>query len=323
MGNRFVIIGAGRIARRHAVQIRQVGELVAVADPDARKRADFCREFPVPGFDDSLALLQQTDANVAVICSPNGLHPLHTRQALAQGLTVLCEKPFCLRAADAQALITFSRQAALPVYLVLSARYHQAVQAARQVIAEGKWGPLLSFQLNACWQRTAAYYRENDWHGTASLDGGILYTQFSHYIDALCWLVPGLQVVAVEKANFLHTGTIEGEDCGVALLKAAAGAIGALHWTVNATNKNQEISLQLVFEKATLQLGGPFMERIVWQENAPGAPVLPAVSQAPGSHHDLVYAELQKALAGEPHSLPQMEAGLPSVELIEAIYRAG
>ncbi len=323
MAIRFVIIGAGRIARRHADQIRRVGQLVAAADPDALTLNTFCNDYHVPGFADSETMLSAVPADVAVVCSPNGLHPLHTRQALARQLTVLCEKPFCLHVAEAQSLMVLAREAARPVYLVLSARYHATVKALQLMTAAGHWGKLLSFQWNACWQRTPGYYQRNSWHGDRMLDGGILYTQFSHYIDALCWLVPGLTVTAVEMQNVLHTGSIDGEDCGVALLASAAGAIGSLHWTVNASNRNQEIGLLLVFEQATIRLGGRFMETIEWQEVAAGAPALPALTAEPGSHHDLIYDELYKALEGAPHSLPEMEAGLPSIQLIEAIYRAG
>lgn len=323
MAIRFVIIGAGRIAHRHADQIRRAGTLVAAADPDSVTLAAFCNDYGARGFSDSDTMLSAVAADVAVICSPNGLHPLHTRQALARKLTVLCEKPFCLHTAEAQNLAVLAREAAKPVYLVLSARYHATVKAVQQTVAAGHWGKLLSFQWNACWQRTPGYYHRTSWHGNRLLDGGILYTQFSHYIDALCWLVPGLTVKAVETQNFLHAGSIDGEDGGVALLASAAGAIGSLHWTVNATNRNQEIGLLLVFEKATIRLGGQFMETIEWQEVAAGAPALPVLATEPGSHHDLIYDELYKALEGAPHSLPEMEAGLPSIQLIEAIYRAG
>ena len=46
----------------------------------------------------------------------------------------------------------------------------------------------MSIQLNCFWNRNPDYY-ENSWKGTLALDGGTLYTQFSHFIDLLYWMV--------------------------------------------------------------------------------------------------------------------------------------
>ena len=43
-------------------------------------------------------------------------------------------------------------------------------------------------QLNCYWNRDDRYYKPGGWHGTALLDGGTLFTQFSHFIDIMYWL---------------------------------------------------------------------------------------------------------------------------------------
>ena len=43
-------------------------------------------------------------------------------------------------------------------------------------------------QLNCYWNRDDRYYKPGNWHGTANLDGGTLFTQFSHFIDIMYWL---------------------------------------------------------------------------------------------------------------------------------------
>ncbi|GAO43888.1 Gfo/Idh/MocA family protein [Flavihumibacter petaseus] len=321
---RFVLIGAGRIARRHAEQIRRTGILVAVADPDSGILADFTQIFPVPGFADPSVMLEQATADIAVICSPNGLHFHHVRLALAKGLHVLCEKPFCLRSSEVAVLTELSRQSARQVFLVLSARFHPILQQILAKIRQGAWGRVLSFQLNACWNRPADYYRQSSWRGSRELDGGILYTQFSHYLDALCCFVPNLKPTAVSMKNELHQPWIQGEDSGIALLENTAGTIGSLHWTVNATNRNMEASLLLVLEKATLRLGGTHMQELDWleiEDNSTGISKTGLPGNTLPGHHAEVYDELLLALSGHSHRLPGPQDGLSSIELIEAIYR--
>jgi len=58
------------------------------------------------------------------------------------------------------------------------------------MITEGRLGRLHSFQVNAIWNRPPDYYLNSPWHGQKAKDGGILFTQFSHFID----LLPGSSV---------------------------------------------------------------------------------------------------------------------------------
>jgi len=72
------------------------------------------------------------------------------------------------------------------IFTVKQNRFNPPVAVVKKAIEEGRMGKIFSFQLTCFWNRPAAYY-QNSWHGTA-LDGGVLYTQFSHFIDLLFWL---------------------------------------------------------------------------------------------------------------------------------------
>ncbi|MBK9629298.1 MAG: hypothetical protein IPO56_16825 [Flavobacteriales bacterium] len=49
-------------------------------------------------------------------------------------------------------------------------------------------GDIYVVQVNCYWNRDERYYKKGGWKGTQSLDGGTLFTQFSHFIDILYWL---------------------------------------------------------------------------------------------------------------------------------------
>ncbi len=71
------------------------------------------------------------------------------------------------------------------------------------MIDEGKLGKIFNVQLNCFWNRNDYYYN-NNWRGTKALDGGILFTQFSHFIDLLYWMIGEVEEVKSFKNNFLH-----------------------------------------------------------------------------------------------------------------------
>ncbi|ULQ53838.1 Gfo/Idh/MocA family protein [Flavihumibacter fluvii] len=324
MRNRFVIIGCGRIAHRHISEVNRIGKLVGVCDPDQVKLAAFTQQYAVPGFTGVQEMLDNCPAEVAVICSPNYLHIQHIKDVLEHRLDALCEKPLCIFSDEAAGLEQLMASAGKRVFLVLSARFHPVIQWLRQQIQQGNLGRILSFQLNACWNRTPLYYEQSNWKGKELEDGGILYTQFSHYLDALLWCLGTLRPLAVKRTNTLHHLTIEGEDTGVALLQTGGDAVGTFHWTVNSTTKNMEISLLVIAEKGTLKIGGQYMDKLEYEVVLNTGTTNTLLDEktlvASGSHHDLIYDQLALAMDHQPHQLPGITEGLAAVQLIEAIY---
>jgi predicted dehydrogenase len=69
------------------------------------------------------------------------------------------------------------------------------------------------------------------------LDGGTLFTQFSHYIDALLWLWGDIKKVTGFRKNITHKGIIQSEDSGVVALEMENGILGGLNWSVNSFQK--------------------------------------------------------------------------------------
>ena len=67
-------------------------------------------------------------------------------------------------------------------------RYSPPSVWLKQVIDEKLLGDIYMVQLNCFWNRDARYYKPGNWHGDGKLDGGTLFTQFSHFIDIMYWL---------------------------------------------------------------------------------------------------------------------------------------
>jgi UDP-N-acetyl-2-amino-2-deoxyglucuronate dehydrogenase len=327
----FAIIGCGNIGKRHAEQIRSVGNLVAVCDIIKSRAEDLGKKFKVPAFSSIEELFTVTkDLDVVCICTPNGLHALHSILSLRAGYHVLCEKPMAIRSADCKAMIEEAEKAGKHLFIVKQNRFNPPVVAVKKIVDEKKLGKIYSIQLNCFWNRDAKYY-ENSWKGTKELDGGTLFTQFSHFIDLLYWMFGNVKKVKGFTKNCAHQNIIEFEDTGAIILEFESGIIGSVNYTVNSFQKNMEGSLTIFGENGTVKIGGQYLNELEYQQIKDHVIAnLPAGGKANDygfykgsmSNHDKVYQNLVDVIDNNAPIAAGSHDGLKTVEIIEKIYAA-
>jgi UDP-N-acetyl-2-amino-2-deoxyglucuronate dehydrogenase len=328
---KFAIVGCGKIARRHAIEAAKAGDIVAVCDTVREKADDLAARYNTMAYyrlDD--LLLHAGNIDVISICTPNGLHAEQSIRCLNAGIHVLCEKPMSITVTDAREMIAAAAKNNRKLYVVKQNRFNPPVSLAKKMIDEKMLGNIISFQLNCFWNRPVEYYT-NSWHGTSAMDGGILYTQFSHFIDMLYWFLGDLVSVSGYRTNRMHRDCIEFEDTGVALLEMAGNTIGTLNYSINSYAKNMEGSFALFGEKGTLKIGGQYLNELEYfsVENE-AIPILPngnpanqyGYYQGSMSNHDKVYEALVNALADPSYTLATAYETMKTVEIIERIYKA-
>lgn len=328
----FALAGCGRIGLRHAVQMQKYGVLKAVCDVDADKAAALATTSGATAYDSLDNLLEQEkNIDLVAICTPNGLHARHSIQALRAGVNVLCEKPMALSTQDCGEMIQQAERANRRLFIVKQNRLNPPVAAIKKLIEEGRLGRLYTVQLNCFWNRDQEYYSSSDWKGTLALDGGTLYTQFSHFIDLLYWLVGDIREVHALAGNFEHQNTIEFEDSGVVILKFHNGVLGTIHFTINAYQENMEGSLTLFGEKGTVKIGGQYLNTVDYQK-IQGYTIPDVAAGNPAndygkyrgsmSNHNLVYDNIVDVLRHNGSILTNCYEGLKTVEIIEKIYKS-
>lgn len=329
---RFAIIGCGAIAARHAIHIRNYGELVAVCDLQEEKALAFANQFQVPYYLTVEQLISsERTVDVVVICTPNGLHAAQSVQALRQGYHVLVEKPMALTAADCETMMQAAAAAGKQLFTVMQNRFNPPVQAVKKLLDAGSFGNLYSVQVTCFWNRDEHYYQSSSWRGTKAQDGGILFTQFSHFIDLLYWFFGEVDTIMSLTANMAHQTCSELEDVGAVIVKFKNGMIGSIHFSVNSFQSNKEGSLTISGEKGIVKIGGEYLNTIDYaafhDAVLPALPAGAAVNdygtyRGSMSNHDLVYQNLVATLQqGTPFYADTMD-GLKTVEIIEKIYQA-
>jgi predicted dehydrogenase len=328
---KFGIIGCGRIAQRHAEHINNNGVLIAVCDVVPEKADALAGKYNAKAYTTAEELLaNEKGIDVIAICSPNGLHAKHSIQALSAGFHVLCEKPMAINVNDCGEMIKAAERFNKRLFAIKQNRFNPPVAAVKDALEKGILGKIYSVQLSCFWNRNADYYA-NSWKGTKDLDGGTLYTQFSHFVDLLYWMAGDVKRAYALMANFAHIDTIEFEDTGVVALEFQNGALGTLNYTVNSYNKNMEGSLTIFAEKGTVKIGGQYLNELEYQsienfefKDLPKGNTANNYGNYVGSmsNHDKVYENLVEVLQkGMSISTSSFE-GLKTVEIIDKIYQS-
>ncbi len=328
----FCLVGCGHIGKRHATLITKFGTLTAVCDTDSNKIDEFSRTFNTKGFNSYTEMLNQmTTTNIVVICTPNYLHAPQSIEALNKGFHVLCEKPMALTTEDCLKMKEASNKSKKTLHIVKQNRFNPPVAYVKELLDENKLGSIYSITMNCLWNRNHAYYLGSNWRGNKKQDGGILYTQFSHFFDILIWFFGKTNCISAKGKNFFHFGITDFEDTIVALLNFESGAIASLHFSTNAFEQNMEGSITILGEKGTVSIGGKYLNKLVYHKvEGVGFPELGTGGDAndydyyKGSmnNHEKVYPYFMGKIGNEKTDFSDLNTSTETIKAIESVYKA-
>ena len=329
---RFAVVGCGHIGKRHAeMVVRDPGaELVALCDIRPKEELGI-EAYPVAFFSDMTSLLQSgLDIDVINICVPNGLHAELAIQAIESGHHVVIEKPMALQVQDAERVLQTSLKYQKEVFCVMQNRYSPPSVWIKQMIDSGRLGKIYLVQLNCFWNRDERYYKPGGWHGDACLDGGTLFTQFSHFIDSMYWLFGDIQHIQARFADFNHQQLTDFEDSGLVTFEFVNGGMGCLNYSTAVWNKNMESSMLIVAENGSVKICGQYMNELEYchikdYEMPELAPTNPGNDYGPykgsAQNHNFVIRNVVEVLqhTGAQNTTTALE-GLKIVDIIRRIY---
>lgn len=332
---RFAVIGCGHIGKRHAEMIhRETGaELVALCDIRPEKELGI-EAYSVP-FIQSLEELIGLGLEIDVIniCVPNGLHAGIARQAIETGHHVVIEKPMALTLADAESISQTSLLHHKQVFCVMQNRYSPPSVWIKRMVESGQLGTIYMVQLNCYWNRDERYYKPGGWHGNAVLDGGTLFTQFSHFIDILYWVFGDIHTIQSRFSDFNHQGLTDFEDSGIVTFNFVNGGMGSLSYSTSTWDKNMESSLLIVAENGSVKIGGQYMNEVTYchiknYEMPELTPTKPGNDYGPykgsAQNHDQVIRNVVDVLSGIPGECitTNVMEGMKVIDIIQRMYEA-
>ncbi|MGZ3920501.1 MAG: Gfo/Idh/MocA family protein, partial [Bacteroidia bacterium] len=261
---KFAVIGQGHIGKRHAEMIRRNPECELVAVCDVMGKEKLALENLQEKFYTSVDELLKSHPEVEVvnICTPNGLHCEHALKALDQNKHVVVEKPMALSKADCEKIIHNALHHHKTVFCVMQNRYSPPSVWLKEAAEKRILGDIYMVQLNCYWNRDDRYYKKGNWKGTEKLDGGTLFTQFSHWIDILYWVFGDITNIQAKFADFNHKELTAFEDSGFVSFDFANGGMGCINYSTAVWDKNLESSLTIIGSKGSVKVGGQYMDQI-------------------------------------------------------------
>lgn len=329
---KFAIVGCGHIGKRHAEMVvrNDEAELVALVDI-ASPEALNIGHFNVPFFNTVEEMLEAVpEVEVVNICTPNGLHASQSILALNARKHVVCEKPMGLTKANCEEVIFKALQVSRHVICVMQNRYSPPSVWLKDIIENKRLGKIYMVDINCYWNRDDRYYSKSNWKGSQKLDGGTLFTQFSHFIDIMYWLFGDIENIAGRFADFNHDGITDFEDSGIVNFDFVNGGVGSLNYSTSVWNQNLESSMTIIGEKGSVKVGGQYMNNVEYcHVQDYEMPELPEASPAndygaykgSAANHHFIIQNVIDTIKNRNVATTNALEGLKVVDIIERIYK--
>ncbi len=258
---KFAVLGCGRIGLNHIdfIVSNKEAELVAVID----KNIDTIKINNTNKFSSLSDFLNSNlEVDIINVATPNGFHAENSLTILNSGKHVIIEKPMALNKQDAEKIIKKSIDKNKKVFVVMQNRYSPVLNSLKNLIDNKNLGEIYFININCFWNRNEEYFSKHEWHGDLNYDGGVLYTQFSHFIDAIYWIFGDFININTFLKKFKKSENIEFEDTGNINFELNNGAICNFNFSIASFNKHFESSISILSQKGNIRIEGQYLDKV-------------------------------------------------------------
>jgi myo-inositol 2-dehydrogenase/D-chiro-inositol 1-dehydrogenase len=247
------IVGAGKMGRVHARSLAGLPDarLVAVADPAPGAAAELAGG-GARAYRDPAELLADPAVDAVVIATPAARHADLVVATAAAGRAVFCEKPMARSVAEADRAVEAATAAGVPLQVGFNRRFAADFRAARAAVEDGRVGtPHLLRSLT----------RDPGGFDPATMPPWSAFREtLIHDFDALRWLNPGAEAVAVYAAadalvrpDWKDRGLV---DTAVVTVRFDNGAIGTAETSFSAAY-GYDVRAEVLGPGGMVTAGGP------------------------------------------------------------------
>lgn len=204
---RIAIIGAGMIANSAHLpaigNLRKKGlaEVVGIADPRGEVAQETAARYEIPKwYADPQKMLNEVNADLVAVCTPNMYHKQWSIAALKAGANVMCEKPLTLTYEGAKEMFDTAKACGKILFPCQSRRWSPDMVFARDAINECDIGKVYSVDISFVRRfgiPTWGFFHMKEHNG-----GGPFCDLGVHYIDSLLWLLGNPRVESVSGMSF-------------------------------------------------------------------------------------------------------------------------
>lgn len=148
---RVGIIGCGRIAHRFVAEVRSVSGITVqgVYNPHVESAKAFAERHEINAYATKEEFYDNIDA--VYIASPHETHYEYIREALEHGKHVLCEKPICLKKAEAEEVFAYAKSHNLILFEGIKTAYCPGFDQLLGIAVSGHIGAIRNIE--ACFTK--------------------------------------------------------------------------------------------------------------------------------------------------------------------------
>jgi predicted dehydrogenase len=318
------IIGCGLVGRKRALALRALGVPTPVVfDADPSRAHGLAEELGggVEAVESAAEATGRRDVDFVVVATPHDALAAEAIAALTRDCDVLVEKPAARSTDELDAVAEAARRAGRTVRVGFNHRFHPAVRAARDAVADRRFGEL--FSIRARYGHGGRLGYEREWRADrARSGGGELLDQGSHLIDLTRHLAGDAELAFAELRTDFWPMAVE--DNAYLALRVPGGAFAWLHASWTEWKNCFEMELALRTARLDLRgLGGSYgPERLIVHAMAPELGP-PTSSEQVWSDDDSWLAELadvRDALDDRPARGATLEDARAVLRIVEEAY---
>ena len=178
---RFVLVGAGWQGQGHLTTLKEVEsvEVVGICDLNQELREKASKKFGVPAFDDYTDMLNLTDPDAVLICTPPEARLALVKEAAERGIHCFIEKPPAKDLEKANEVLAVLEEFNVINSVGFMYRYSQAVDFAKQLLTGQKIRMIRSQMLDGIALRP----NWPKWFFNKKVSGGPAFDQAIHIFD--------------------------------------------------------------------------------------------------------------------------------------------
>jgi len=193
------VVGCGGVSRMHFDGYAGHPErlrIAAACDPDGERSEGAKAKYGLDQAFTSLeAMIERADWQVGVVCTPTPVREEVVRVLAGAGKHVFVEKPMADSLAEAERMVQACEQAGVALAVNQNFRYHYGFDIAREIIAEGRLGEVLSVT-----HTHLSFRQDKGWR--TGCERHALSVMGVHWFDGFRWM---LSAEAMSLACRMHS----------------------------------------------------------------------------------------------------------------------
>lgn len=235
---RLAVVGLGKMGLSHHAMINAHPRVKVAAVCDATGYVlDVLNKYTgVPTFTDFDAMLAEVGLDAIIIATPSSMHAKMVNAALAKGLHVFCEKPFCLDTRGGEAATRTAAEKGLVNQVGYHYRFVGAFQEVKRLLAANAIGTVTHI-LGEAYGPVVLKPKGSSWRTQRSEGGGCLYDYAAHPLNLVNWYFGAPKGVGGTVLNKIFSRETDDEVFGTLFFDDGMSAQISVNWSDESYRK--------------------------------------------------------------------------------------